>query len=287
MKKTGNLKRILMLVLAIALVVSMSACGPKVEEPAKVQEQPKTEEPAKVQEPAKEEAKVALTVSAAASLKDAMGEIKTEYEKEKQNVTVTYNFGASGSLQQQIEQGAGVDVFVSAAVKQMDALKEKGLILEDTRKDFLENKIVLIVPKDSSSVADFKDLSSDKVKKIGLGEPKSVPVGQYAEEVLKKLNLLDSIKAKVVYGKDVKEVLTWVETGNADAGIVYETDAKVSDKVKVVAKAPEGSHQPVYYPAAVIKDSKNVDAAKDYVNFLYSEKAKPIFEKYGFVFMVK
>lgn len=230
---------------------------------------------------------VALTISAAASLKDAMEEIKAAYQKEKPNVTITYNYGASGSLQQQIEQGAEVDVFLSAATKQMDALKDKGLLLDDTRKDFLENKIVLVVPKASTAVTDFKDLTSDKIKQVALGEPKSVPVGQYAEEMLKKLNLLDSIKSKVVYGKDVKEVLTWVETGSADAGIVYETDAKVSDKVKVVAKAPDGYTSPVYYPAAVIKASKNQDAAKDFVNYIYSSKAKPVFEKYGFAFLIK
>lgn len=278
-----NLKKVLLLVLTVALLVFTAACGQTAQAPEKAQEPaPAQQEPAKEAKPP-----VALTVSAAASLKDAMEEIKTAYTKGKENVTITYNFGSSGSLQQQIEQGAEVDVFVSAAVKQMDALKDKGLIIEDTRKDFLENKIVLVVPKDSSAVTDFKDLSSDKVKKVGLGEPKSVPVGQYAEEVLTKLNLLDSIKSKVVYGKDVKEVLTWVETANADAGIVYETDAKISDKVKIAAKAPEGSHKPVYYPAAVIKASKNADAAKDYINFLYSSDAKPIFEKYGFVFMVK
>lgn len=228
---------------------------------------------------------IELTVSAAASLKDAVGEIKKAYSKEKPNVTITYNFGSSGSLQKQIEQGAQVDVFVSAATKQMDALEDKDLIIKETRKDFLENKIVLIVPKDYLEVNDFKDLLADKVIRIGLGEPKSVPVGKYAEEVLKKLGILDSIKSKAVYAKDVKEVLTWVETGNADAGIVYETDTKVSDKVKLVARAPEGSHKPVYYPAAVIEGGENVDAAKDFVNFICSSKAKPIFEKYGFVFM--
>lgn len=228
---------------------------------------------------------VTLTVSTAASLKDTMEEIKEAYADEKPEVTVTFNFGSSGSLQQQIEQGAAVDVFISAAVKQMDALQEKGLILEETRKDFLENKLVLVVPSHSSGIEDFADLVTDQVKKIGLGEPKSVPVGQYAEEVLTKLDLLAAITPKVVYGKDVKEVLTWVETGNADAGIVYATDAKGSDKVKIAARVPEGSHKPVYYPAAVVKASKNADAAKDFVHFLYGSKAKPIFEKYGFVFL--
>ncbi|HOR86553.1 MAG TPA: molybdate ABC transporter substrate-binding protein [Bacillota bacterium] len=230
---------------------------------------------------------VSLTISAAASLKGAMEEVKAAYAEEKPNVILTCNFGSSGSLQQQIEQGAEVDVFFSAAAKQMDALQEKGLIVEDTRKNILENKIVLIVPKDVTSVTDFNDLTSDNVKKIALGETKSVPVGQYSEEVLKKLNLMDTIESKVVFGKDVKEVLTWVETGNADAGMVYETDSITSEKVRVVAYAPEGSHKPVVYPAAVIKDSKNIDASKNFMSFLCSEKAKSIFEKYGFAFIIK
>jgi len=278
-----GLKRILCFSLVIG-VLSFAGCGQKSAGTKTASEATATATSTATTAEAKP---VALTISAAASLKDAMEEIKAVYQKEKPNVTITYNYGSSGSLQQQIEQGAEVDVFLSAATKQMDALKDKGLLLDDTRKDFLENKIVLVIPKDSTAVTDFKDLTSDKVQQVALGEPKSVPVGQYAEEMLKKLNLLDSIKPRVVYGKDVKEVLTWVETGSADAGIVYETDAKVSTKVKVVAKAPEGSISPVYYPAAVIKASKNQDTARDFINYIYSSKAKPVFEKYGFAFLIK
>jgi molybdate transport system substrate-binding protein len=286
-----NFKRIILLPMFIVLLLLSAACGQAGAEPAAAQESVATQEPAAVQETeatqeqtgASEPAE--LTISAAASLTDAMEEIKTAYTQDRANVSITYNFDSSGSLQQQIEQGADVDVFVSAAVKQMNALKDKGLIVEDTRKDFLENKIVLIVPGDSTAVTGFEDLSTDKVKQVGLGELKSVPAGQYAEEVLTSLGLIDSVKPKAIYGKNVKEVLTWVETGNADAGIVYETDAKISDKVKVAARAPEGSHSPVYYPAAVIKATKNEEAARDFINFLYSGEAKPIFEKYGFVFL--
>ncbi len=296
-----QLKRIVLLAGVIALILAMVACGQQTagqtdatgtQSAAGTQSAVATGSAApstSAQETVKTEEPVELLVSAAASLKDVMEEIKTAYAAKKGNVTLIFNLGASGALQQQIENGAGADVFISAATKQMDALKDKGLILDETRKDFLENKVVLIAPKDATTVTDFKDLTDPKVKKIGLGQPESVPVGQYAEEVLTSLNILDSIKKenKVVYGKDVKEVLTWVETGNADAGMVYETDAKVSDKVKIVAQAPEGSCKPVYYPAAVIKDSKNQEAAKEFVDFLYSSEAKPIFEKYGFVFMVK
>ncbi len=259
-----HIQKRLFISLVITILLFSTACGKVVPEP-----------------------EVSLTISAAASLKGAMEEVKAAYAEEKPNVILTCNFGSSGSLQQQIEQGAEVDVFFSAAAKQMDALQEKGLIVEDTRKNILENKIVLIVPKDVTSVTDFNDLTSDNVKKIALGETKSVPVGQYSEEVLKKLNLMDTIESKVVFGKDVKEVLTWVETGNADAGMVYETDSITSEKVRVVAYAPEGSHKPVVYPAAVIKDSKNIDASKNFMSFLCSEKAKSIFERYGFAFIIK
>lgn len=238
--------------------------------------------------PASSTEPVALTVSAAASMTEAMKDIKTAYEAANPNVTITYNFGSSGSLQTQIEQGADADVFASAAQNKMNALQEKGLILEDTRKDFLENKVVLIVPKDSTAgITSFDDLATDKVKQIGLGEPDSVPVGQYSKQILTSLNLFDAIESKLIFGKDVKEVLTWVETGNVDAGMVYSTDANVSDKVTVIAAAPDGTHDPICYPAAVIKDSKNVDAAKAFVNYLYSSDAKTIFEKYGFTFIAE
>lgn len=263
-----NFKRIMMLTVAISLIALIVACDQISSEQKKLQDSTKS---------------VSLTISAAASLKDAMEEIKAAYIEEKTNVGIIFNFGSSGSLQQQIEQGADVDLFISAATKQMDALQDKGLIMEGTRKEFLENEIVLVAPKDSE-IKGFTELSNNNVQKIAMGEPKSVPVGGYAEEILTKMNILDSIKLKVVYAKDVKEVLSWVETGNADVGIVYKTDAKVSEKVKVVAKAPEGSHKPVYYPAAVIKASNNPDEAKAFVDYLYSSEAKPIFEKYGFKF---
>lgn len=282
-----NVKRLLSLILAVTILVTAVACGQTQTASESTASASNTAAAGTSAASSPTAAPVTLTVSAAASLKDAMEEIKTAYTAQKPNVTITYNFGASGSLQQQIEQGAAVDLFLSAATKQMDALQEKGLILEDTRKNFLENKIVLIAPSDSTKVTKFEDLTSADIKNIGLGQPDSVPVGQYAKDVLTYLKLFDSIEKKVVYGKDVKEVLTWVETGNADAGMVYETDAKVSDKVKIVAAAPEGSHKPVYYPAAVIKASKNVDAAKDFINYLYGSDAKTVFEKYGFKFIAQ
>ena len=224
-----------------------------------------------------------LNVSVATSLKDTMEDIKIEYVKLNKDITITYNFGSSGSLQQQIEQGAPTDVFIPASTKQMDMLKEKGIIINETDKTILKNKVVLIVPKDDTFISGFKDLEAPSVKKVALGEPTTVPVGQYAQEILKFINILDKVNTKAVYAKDAREVLTWVETKNADAGIVYETDAKTSDKVKIAEVAPEKSHKPVVYPAAVIKSSKNVEASKEFIKFLSSDKAKAVFQKYGFI----
>ena len=224
-----------------------------------------------------------LTVSAAASLKDAMEEIKTIYAQDNSKVTITYNFGGSGALQQQIEQGAPADMFISAATRNMDPLESKGLLADGTRKDLLLNQVVLIVPKDASTITDWNGLTSDKIKKVALGEPDSVPAGKYGQEILTKLGIWEQVKGKAVYVKDVRQVLNYVETEDVDAGIVYQTDAKVSDKVKVVAPAPNGSHTPVVYPMAIMKSSKNTTAAKEFADFLAGEKAKVVFEKYGFV----
>lgn len=233
-------------------------------------------------------ASTTLTISAAKSLTDAMGEISTLYAKEHPEVTLTFNFGSSGSMRQQIEQGAEVDLFMPAALKDVNALKDQGLLLEDTIRNILGNELVLVVPADSKlSLADFKEVTNPGVKKLALGEPASVPAGKYAEEVFTTLGVLDQVKAKTVYAKDVKEVLTWVETGNAEAGVVYVSEAMASDKVKVVATAPADSHSPIIYPAAVIKASKQPAAAKEFLDFLSTDGAKEVFEKYGYVFLGK
>lgn len=265
--------RLLLSLFLVIFILSAAGCGKVTQNPPEIQ---------------KAKVPVTLTVSAAASLTDAMNEIKKLYTDENSNVTININYGASGALQQQIEQGANVDIFFSAAVKQVDALSKKGLLLEDTKKNILENTVVLITKNDFSGISDFKDLTSSKINHVALGEPASVPAGQYAEEILKTLNILDQVKAKAVYAKDVRTVLNWVETGNAEAGIVYGTDAKASNKVKVVATASKDLYKtPVVYPAAVIKASKNPDAAKELMKFLASDKAKQVFEKYGFTYILK
>jgi len=233
--------------------------------------------------PAPQAGKADLTVSAAISLKDALDEEKQAYIAANPNVTIATNYGASGTLQLQVEQGAPVDVFLSAAPKQMDALESKGLLLEGTRKNLLRNDVVLIVPKDSTlGISSFQDLTRADVKQVALGEPTVVPAGQYAKEVLTSLGIYDAVNSKAVLAKDVRQVLTYVETVNVDAGIVYATDAMSSTKVKVVATAPAKSHSPVIYPAAVIKASKDPAAARAFLDFLASPQGRAIFQKYGF-----
>lgn len=227
---------------------------------------------------------VNLLVSAAASLKEALEEIKPLYQQSKPNVNISYNFGASGALQQQIEQGAPADVFISAAKRQVDALEQKGLLLPGTRAILAKNRLVLVVPKNKTDITSFYNLKKDSVKRIAIGEPRSVPAGQYAKQVLEKLKLFSAINSKLVYANNVRQVLAVVESGNADAGLVYATDAKISDKVKVVVAADETYHSPIIYPLAVLKRSKNSEAAKDFTRFLTTNnQVKNVLQKYGFI----
>ncbi|MEH1842418.1 MAG: molybdate ABC transporter substrate-binding protein [Nostoc sp.] len=224
-----------------------------------------------------------ITVSAAASLKDALEKIKPLYQQSKSNINISYNFGASGALQQQIEQGAPADIFISAGKKQVDALEQKGLLLSGSRSNLANNSLVLIVAQDVVGINSFSNLIDTKIRKIAIGEPRSVPAGQYGEEVLKNLKLYDQLKSKFVFGNNVRQVLVAVESGNAQAGIVYATDAKTSNKVKVVVTADEKLHSPIVYPVAIIKSSKNISAAKQFVQFLSGSQAKTVLRKYGFI----
>ncbi len=224
-----------------------------------------------------------LTVSAAVSLKDALDEIHNLFLQDHPGTAIHLNLGASGTLQRQVEQGAPVDVFISASSSQMDALGAAGLVVTGTRKDLLRNAVVLIVPKGATHISSFEDLTRADVKRIAVGEPQTVPAGKYAQEVLKHFGIYERLKPKFVRGKDVRQVLTYIATGNADAGIVYATDAFSSPEVVIVATAPADSHSPVIYPVAVMKDSKNKDGAKEFVEFLLGSKAQSVFRKYGFL----
>jgi molybdate transport system substrate-binding protein len=227
------------------------------------------------------ESAVELNISAAASLKEAMGDIQAEYQKIKPNVTLTVNFGASGSLQQQIQQGAPCDIFISAGQSQIKALEDKSLLLENTKKDLVKNDLVLVGPKDTT-ITDLSDLNTDKVKKIAVGEPKSVPAGQYADEVFQKLGIKDAISSKLVFAKDVKEVLAWSTSGNTEVGFVYKSDALSNSNAKIISIVPEDKHSPITYPIGVIKESKNQEQAKAFEDFLFTDTCKKIFVKYGY-----
>ena len=263
------LKRQLWVTISILLItVFVVGCGGGVK-----QEQPQT-----AAQP------VELNISAAVSLKDALADIQKNYQAKNPNVKLVYNLGASGTLQKQIEQGAPADIFMSAAPTQMNELDAKNLVNKATRKNLVENKLVMIVPQNSAlGLTKYEDLAKSEVVKFSIGEPSVVPAGQYAQQVLQKIGIWEKVKDKAVLAKDVRTVLTYVETGNVEAGIVYKTDAASSTKVKEVATAPEGSHQPIVYPMAILRDTKQQRAAEDLLAYLTAPESKVIFEKYGFV----
>ncbi len=241
--------------------------------------------PTKASVPNVKQENAQLTISAAASLKEALSEITPLFNKvsnAKSHIAIRNNFGSSGNLQQQIINGAPVDVFISAAAKQMDELQKKDLIVADSRRDLLSNRLVLIVPADKSDTKELKDLTNANIERIAIGDPRSVPVGEYAEQALVKLELFKALQSKFVLGNNVRQVLQFVESGNAQAGIVYATDAKTSTKVKVVQVIDAKLHKPIVYPIAIIRKSSNQSSAKSYLDFLSCEPAKNIFEKYGF-----
>ncbi len=224
-----------------------------------------------------------LLIAAAASLQNALEELDPLFESANPGITVNYNFAASGPLQQQIEQGAPVDVFISAATRQMDALQTQNLILTDTRRNILMNDLVLIVPRTSTlGLTSFRQLTNSSVRRIAVGEPRSVPVGQYSQELFTNLGILEQLRSKFVFGNSVRNVLSAVESGNADAGVVYTTDARISNRVTQVATAPSTLHSPIVYPIAVIRASRNQQTARAYAQFLRSSAAQAIFRRYGF-----
>ncbi len=229
---------------------------------------------------------VTLTVAAAASLKNTFeNDLIPAFNKQYPEITIQGTYDSSGKLQTQIEEGLEADIFFSAAAKQMNALDEKGLIDSASRKDLLENKIVLIKGIDENGeegmLLEFTDIV--KAGTIAIGDPESVPAGQYAKEVLTSLGIWDEVSAKASLGTNVTEVLNWVAEGSAEAGIVYATDAASKPKVKVVAEAPAGAlEKPVIYPVAIVKASVHHEAAEKLMEFLSGDEAGEIFEKYGF-----
>lgn len=224
-----------------------------------------------------------LYVLAAASLADAMKELAPMYEASHPGQKLVTSFGSSGTLQQQIEQGAPADLFLSAAAKQMEALVEKGFIDEKNTVNLLQNQLVLVVPLDAGTPPkNFADLKNPAVNNVAIGNPQSVPAGAYAKETLTNLGIWDMLKSKFVFAKDVRQVLSYVETGNADAGIVYKTDAMSSGKVAIAATADEKSHSPIVYPLGIVKHSKHPEEAKTLYDWLQGPEATAVFDKYGF-----
>ncbi len=227
--------------------------------------------------------KTKLTVFAAASLTDVAEELGEVYKTKHGDVELVFSFGSSGALRTQIEEGALADIFISAATDHMGALDEEGLMAKDSVRELLENKIVLVVPENSDKgIASYEDLDSEKVTLIGMGEPESVPAGKYAKELLTNMGLFDKLEQKLNYGTDVRAVLAWVETGEVDCGIVYATDAYSTDKVRIVDEAPEGMVSKVIYPAGVTDSCEHKAEAEEFLDFLESDEAAKIFEKYGF-----
>lgn len=225
-----------------------------------------------------------ILVAAAASLKNAYEEeLIPMFQEEHPEIIVTGTYDSSGKLQTQIEEGLEADVFMSAATAQMDALNEEGLIQTDTIVNLLENKIVLIAPASGGEdLNSFEDIV--KAQSIALGDPASVPAGQYAREALTNLGLWDQIQDRVSFGTNVTEVLNQVAASSADAGIVYATDAaSMPEDVRVIGEAPEDSlAEPVIYPVAVVAASAHPEEARAFVDFLQTEEAMEVFESYGF-----
>jgi molybdate transport system substrate-binding protein len=225
-----------------------------------------------------------VTISAAISLEDALKPIAKAYESQSTD-QIQFNFGASGPLAAQIQQGAPVDAFISAANKQVNDLIKSNKADAHTRRVVVRNSLVLIVPAaESDPPKSFDDLTADSIHKIAVGEPKSVPAGQYAVQTLQNLKLFDTLSSKIVYTTNVRQVLDYVVRNEVDAGIVYTTDAKVAgDKVKVVATAAATLHDPIEYPAVLITASTHQSAAAKFLDFLQSPVAKDIFATQGFV----
>ena len=246
--------------------------------------EPETEEVDAEETDGEETEPVNLLIAAAASLEYSMeDELIPMFEEQNPGITVEGTYDSSGKLQTQIEEGLDADVFFSAATKQMDALAEEGLVEESSVKDLLENKIVLIVLKgQEGNYSKFEDIANAST--VALGDPASVPAGQYAQEALGNLGLWDAVSAKASFGTNVTEVLNWVAEGSADAGVVYATDAATKeDTVSVVAEAPADSlAEPVIYPVGLVENSTKKDAAEKFMEFLSSDDAAAVFEKYGF-----
>lgn len=251
-----------------------------------------------VASPNTEERQTTITVSAASSLTEAFTAIAREYEAANPGTKVELNLAGSGTLRTQIESGAPVDVFASASEKDMDILSEKNLIEENSRKDFAANTLVMVIPKNSGSksLKNLKDLTAEGVEKIAVGNPESAPVGEYTKQALETAGVWNKIENKVVFAENVKQVLTYVETGEVDAGFVYVTDAESGKKSLYEIAYIVPVNEPISYPIAVVKSSENKDEiqneekseeenkekAQEFVDFVTGNRGQEILTEYGF-----
>jgi molybdate transport system substrate-binding protein len=225
-----------------------------------------------------------LTLSVAISMKDAVEELGRRFVQTRPGVTLGYNFGSSGELQKQIEAGAPVDLFISAAQLQMDELEKRGLILPETRRTFARNVLVVIKPIDSAlDLTKPADLLEARVQRIVIGNPKTVPAGQYAEESLRALGLWERLQPRFVFSENVRQALDYVARGEVDAGFVYTTDVALrADRVTAAFRPPEESYRPVTYPAAVVKDSKQAPLARSFLDLLVGAEGRTTLTRFGF-----
>jgi len=225
-----------------------------------------------------------LTVSAAISLKDAISEITDDFDHQTGS-TIALNFGASGQLVVQIARGAPVDVFLSAALREVKQLEKQNLTDPAAEAILCRNELVLIVPADSVLIPkSFSDLADPRYLHVSLGEPATVPAGQYAMEVLKHLNIAESLAGRLVFGQNVRQVLSYVTRREVEAGIVYSTDAiQAGNTVRVAARSDASMHEPIIYPAALIRGSAHPELARRYLDYLDSESAKRVLSRFGFL----
>jgi molybdate transport system substrate-binding protein len=225
-----------------------------------------------------------VTLSVAISLKDAIEELGRGFTGAHPGVVLRYNFGASGDLQKQIEAGAPVDVFLSAARRQMDELEKQSLIVATTRRAFARNVLTVVKPADSRlDLVKAVDLLEARVGKIAVGNPKSVPAGQYAEESLRKLDLWDRLQPKLVFAENVRQVLDYVARGEVDAGFVYTTDAATrAQGVKEAFRPPDDTYRPVIYPGAVVAASKQPALGRAFLDLLESPQGRTVLGRFGF-----
>ena len=225
-----------------------------------------------------------VTLSVAISLKEVTEDLGRTFMASHPGVTLRYNFGASGDLQKQIEAGAPVDVFLSAAQRQMDDLEKQKLIIASSRRAFARNVLVAVKPADSAlDISKANDLLEARVAHIAIGNPKTVPAGQYAEESLRALGLWDRVQPKLVFAENVRQVLDYVARGEVEVGFVYATDATTRTQgMKEAFRAPDDSYRPVVYPGAVVAASKQPALAQAVLDLLASPQGRAVLSRFGF-----